>query len=92
MGGNAVIHRFLCAYIVAVTDHPDFFRNVEVCLLYHIYTMCYCSTPQLNLYLVPVGSNKLATFLARTDKWYRRHVYDSFKGPLGICPQVSESV
>ena len=43
----------------------------------------------MELFLTPVGKNKLGTFLARSDKWYRRHIYDSFKGPLGICPQVS---
>ena len=37
---------------------------------------------------MPVGSNKLGTYLARSDKWYRRHIYDSFKGGLGLCPQV----
>eukprot|EP00602_Paraphysomonas_sp_CaronLab_P007341 CAMPEP_0185034502 /NCGR_PEP_ID=MMETSP1103-20130426/24456_1 /TAXON_ID=36769 /ORGANISM="Paraphysomonas bandaiensis, Strain Caron Lab Isolate" /LENGTH=1089 /DNA_ID=CAMNT_0027571189 /DNA_START=131 /DNA_END=3400 /DNA_ORIENTATION=+ len=70
MGCNIVIHRFLCAYVVLLTDHPDLTSKID-----------------LRLYLVPVGNNKLGTFLARSDKWYRRHIYDSFRGPLGICPQ-----
>lgn len=70
MGSNNVIHRFLCAYVVLLSQHPDIVKGIE-----------------LEIYLTPVGKNKLGTFLARSDKWYRRHIYDSFKGPLGICPQ-----
>jgi hypothetical protein len=43
---------------------------------------------QLEIFLVPVGKNKLGTFLSKSDKWYRRHIYDCFTGPLGIYPQV----
>ena len=41
------------------------------------------------IFVVPQGRNHLGIFLARADKWYRRHVFDSFKGALGICPQYS---
>jgi hypothetical protein len=46
----------------------------------------------MEIFLTPVGKNKLGTFLARSDKWYRRHIYDSFKGPLGICPQYPSDI
>lgn len=43
----------------------------------------------LELFIAPVLRNDIATFLARSDKWYRRHVYYPFVGPIGICPQVN---
>ena len=44
---------------------------------------------EFEVFVVPQGKNHLGIYLARLDKWYRRHVFDSFKGPLGICPQYS---
>jgi hypothetical protein len=44
---------------------------------------------KFEIFIVPQGRNYLGIFLARSDKWYRRHVFDSFKGSLGICPQYS---
>lgn len=41
-----------------------------------------------NVYVVPSERNDLATFLAHSDKWYRRHVFFPFVGPLALCPQV----
>lgn len=41
------------------------------------------------VFVIPQGKNHLGIFLARSDKWYRRHIFDSFKGSLGICPQYS---
>jgi hypothetical protein len=41
-----------------------------------------------NIYVVPSERNDLATFLAHSDRWYRRHVYFPFVGPLALCPQV----
>jgi hypothetical protein len=45
----------------------------------------------LEVYIVPQGKNYLGLYLARADKWYRRHIFDSFKGSLGICPLYSNA-
>jgi hypothetical protein len=47
------------------------------------------SNYKFEVFVVPEGKNNLGVFLARSDKWYRRHIFDSFKGSLGICPQYS---
>ena len=39
------------------------------------------------MFVVPVGRNDLAIFLARTDLWYQRHIYATFLQPLALCPQ-----
>jgi hypothetical protein len=91
MGSNTVLHRFLCAYVVLLSQHPDIVQGVQV-LLFPLPPPPLTDPSrlvQMELFLTPVGKNKLGTFLARSDKWYRRHIYDSFKGPLGICPQVT---
>mmetsp|Transcript_24106 Transcript_24106/g.40950 ORF Transcript_24106/g.40950 Transcript_24106/m.40950 type:complete len:1178 (-) Transcript_24106:181-3714(-) len=43
------------------------------------------------IFIVPQGKNHLGIFLARSDKWYRRHIFDSFKGSMGVCPQYSST-
>lgn len=41
---------------------------------------------------MPVGNNKLGSYLAHSDKWYRRHIYDSFKSSLALCPQYPSDI
>lgn len=42
---------------------------------------------QIKLFVVPVGRNDLASFLARSDLWYQRHIFATFTQPLSLCPQ-----
>lgn len=74
IGGNFVVHKFLCAYIALASKDRQLFIDV-----------------QLELFIVPTVRNDLASFLAHSDKWYRRHIYYPFIGPVGICPQVFRS-
>jgi hypothetical protein len=34
MGCDAVVHRFLCAYVVLLTDHPDITNKIQVLSLH----------------------------------------------------------
>lgn len=38
-------------------------------------------------YLVPLGKNDLASFIAQRDGWYRKHVFVPFHAPLMLVPQ-----
>lgn len=62
-----------------------------LCAYVALYTRTdFClSDYDFEIFIVPQGKNHLGIFLARSDKWYRRHVFDSFKGALGVCPQYS---
>ena len=45
----------------------------------------------LRYYVVPIGRNDLASYLAHRDGWYRKHIYCQFYAPLLMCPQVKPS-
>jgi hypothetical protein len=71
IGGNFVVHKFLCALISLASKEKSIFENIK-----------------FDIYVVPCARNDIATYLARSDKWYRRHVFYPFIGPVGLCPQL----
>ena len=71
IGGNFVVHKFLCAYVALASKDATIFDGID-----------------LAIYVVPAQRNDISTFLARSDKWYRRHIFYPFVGPIGVCPQV----
>jgi hypothetical protein len=47
-----------------------------------------CTNVEFRFFLVPLGRNDLAGFLAQRDGWYRKNVYVPFHGPLLLLPLI----
>lgn len=77
MGSNALVHRFLCAYVdLQRESKDDDFASAN-----------------FRLYVFPDSSgNDLANVLASRDVWYRRHVYVPFHEPLALCPVLGPTL
>jgi len=43
----------------------------------------------IKFYVLPIGKNSLACYLARRDSWYNRHVYIPFRMPAFILPWLN---
>lgn len=72
-GGSDVLHPLLCAYAHLRKMQPLIFKGVRVRFL-----------------MIPFGDASLtASWLARNDPWYKRHVYAPFANGLFTLPWAS---
>ena len=47
------------------------------------------SSVDIKLYIIPEGQNDLGRFLAWTDKWYERHIFNLFARMIPLAPHYS---
>ncbi|KAL1504666.1 hypothetical protein AB1Y20_008446 [Prymnesium parvum] len=71
-GGDSTLHKLVQAYAVLRIAYAS-----------------HCSEAQMKFYLLPVGrSNRLASFIAHYDGWYRRHVHIQHSAGQPTVPHV----
>ena len=71
MGNDATVHRILCNYVSVMQEWGHRLKTLKFCF-----------------YIVPTSKREanLATSLARTDAWYRRHIFNPFTAPSFSFP------
>jgi hypothetical protein len=73
-GDDALVNRFVCAYMSIVTESPQLLIGIAI-----------------RVYVVPFEKNVLASYIARYDHWYNRHIYVPFIESNSIIPVMSTS-
>ena len=74
LGSDAVLHRILCNYVCFRHEYEARFRKLS-----------------LRVYVVPTARHdcQLASYLARSDAWYRRQMFAPFCAPLPMVPRMT---
>lgn len=70
-GGDALISRFVSAYMAIFTQFPKLLVGTII-----------------RIFLVPFESSALASYVARHDSWYNRHILVPFQPSAQLLPQV----
>ncbi len=74
LGSDAVLHRILCNYVCFRHEYEARFRKLS-----------------LRVYVAPTARHdcQLASYLARSDAWYRRQMFAPFCTPLPMVPRIT---